>query len=116
MSEEDKPSEPLKNPGSQMEEIENEEIIFKPQNGLPFPTEVDLNEIFPDSGKDLNELFPDEEIKLLLKKMQKNKKDMRAMADRFLDKDWTSDVTEVAAEESTSADPSELQPQEKQAG
>ena len=46
-----------------------EEAVFKPQNELPFPTEVDLNEVFPEEDKDLNELFPDEETKLLLKKM-----------------------------------------------
>ena len=53
-----------------------EEVIFKPQNELPFPTEIDLNDLFPESDKDLNDLFPDEETKLLLKKMQKNKNDI----------------------------------------
>jgi len=70
-----------------------EESIFQPQNELPFPAEVDLNELFPKEGKDLNELFPDEETKLLLKKMQKNKKDLHIMTDRFLDEDWNSDVS-----------------------
>ena len=74
-------------------EIEAEEQrVFKPQNELPFPAEVDLNELFPKEDKDLNELFPDEETKLLLKKMQKNKKDMHIMTDRFLDEDWSSDA------------------------
>ena len=68
------------------------EAIFKPQNELPFPTEIDLNELFPQSDKDLNDLFPDEETKLLLKKMQKNKKDLHIMTDRFLDEDWSSDA------------------------
>ena len=45
-----------------------EEVIFKSQNELPFSTEIDLNELFPQSEKDLNDLFPDEEIKMLLKK------------------------------------------------
>ena len=67
--------------------------IFQPQNELPFPAEVDLNELFPEEDKDLNELFPDEETKLLLKKMQKNKKDLHIMTDRFLDEDWNSDVS-----------------------
>jgi len=76
-----------------VEDIETEgEPVFKPQNELPFPTEVDLNELFPKEDKDLNELFPDEETKLLLKKMQKNKKDMHIMTDRFLDEDWSSDA------------------------
>ena len=67
-----------------------EEKIFKPQNDLPFPNEIDLNEIFPDEDKNLNDLFQDEEIKVLLKKMQKNKKDLHTMTDRFLDEDWSS--------------------------
>ena len=71
-----------------------EEAIFKPQNELPFSTEIDLNELFPKSDKDLNNLFPDEETRLLLKKMQKNKKDLHIMTDRFLDENWNSDAEE----------------------
>ena len=71
-----------------------EEAIFKPQNELPFPAEIDLNELFPQSEKDLNDLFPDEETKLLLKKMQKNKKDLHIMTDRFLEENWNSDAEE----------------------
>ena len=74
------------------EVLVEEEAIFKSQNELPFPTEIDLNELFPQSYKDLNGLFPDEETKLLLKKMQKNKKDLHIMTDRFLDEDWSSDA------------------------
>ena len=55
---------------------------------------IDLNEIFPQSDKDLNDLFPDEETKLLLKKMQKNKKDLHIMTDRFLEENWNSDAEE----------------------
>ena len=69
-----------------------EEKNFKPQNVLPFPNEIDLNEIFPEEDKNLNALFQDEEIKVLLKKMQKNKKDLHTMTDRFLDEDWSSDA------------------------
>lgn len=66
-----------------------EEKIYSPQNELPFPeSEVDLNEVFPDEESDLNELFPDEETKLLLKKIQRNKKDLHTMTDRFIDDDW----------------------------
>ena len=71
-----------------------EEVIFKPQGELPFPAEIDLNELFPQSDKDLNDLFPDEETKLLLKKMQKNKKDLHIMTDRFLEENWNSDPDE----------------------
>lgn len=69
----------------------NEEVkIFAPQNELPFPeSEVDLNEIFPEEESDLNSLFPDEETKLLLKKIQRNKKDLHTMTDRFVDDNWT---------------------------
>jgi hypothetical protein len=67
-----------------------EEEIFKSQNDLPFPNEIDLNEIFPDEDKNLNDLFQDEETKVLLKKMQRNKKDLHTMTDRFLDEDWSS--------------------------
>ena len=73
------------------EVLVEEEAIFKPQNELPFPTEIDLNELFPQSDKDLNDLFPDEETKLLLKKTQKNKKDLHIMTDRFLEENWNSD-------------------------
>ena len=69
-----------------------EVVIFKHQSELPFPTEIDLNELFPQSDKDLNDLFPDEETKLLLKKMLKNKKDLYIMTDRFLEEDWSSDT------------------------
>ena len=89
------PPESTNNPvgNERIEDIEAaEESVYQPQNELPFPTEVDLNEVFPEEYKDLNGLFPDEETKLLLKKMQKNKKDLHIMTDRFLDEDWSSDA------------------------
>ena len=90
------------NSPSENERIDNteveEEVVFKPQNELPFPNEVDLNDLFPEEDKDLNELFPDEETKLLLKKMQKNKKDLHIMTDRFLDEDWSSDAFDSFSE------------------
>ena len=76
------------------EVLVEEEAIFKPQNELPFPTEIDLNELFSKSDKDLNNLFPDEETKSLLKKMQKNKKELHIMTDRFLEENWNSDSEE----------------------
>lgn len=45
--------------------------------------EVDLNALFPDEGNDLNQLFPEAEMKALLKKVSKNKKDLHLMVDRF---------------------------------
>ena len=89
------PQESINNPlgNERIKDIEaEEETVYQPQNELPFPTEVDLNELFPKEDKDLNELFPDEETKLLLKKMQKNKNDLHIMTDRFLDEDWSSDA------------------------
>ena len=80
----DKPSEK-----ETIEEVSGEEeVFFKSQNELPFPTEIDLNELFPQSDTDLNDLFPDEETRMLLKKVQKNKKDLQIMTDRFMEEDW----------------------------
>ena len=45
--------------------------------------EIDLNRIFPEVETDLNALFPDQETKRLLKKVQKNKKDLTALRERF---------------------------------
>ena len=47
--------------------------------------DIDLNKVFPGEETDLNELFPDLEMKSLLKKVQKNKKDLNTMRDRFSD-------------------------------
>jgi hypothetical protein len=95
------PPEPSNKENNVVEEGESvEEKIFKPQNDLPFPSEIDLNEVFPDADKDLNDLFQDEETKILLKKMQKNKKDLHTMTDRFLDEDWSS--TELSGDGSSS--------------
>ena len=91
------PPEPSNTENNIVEEGEGiEEEIFKPQNDLPFPNEIDLNEIFPDEDKNLNDLFQDEETKILLKKMQKNKKDLHTMTDRFLDEDWSSTESSVS--------------------
>jgi hypothetical protein len=67
-----------------------EEKIFAPQNELPFPEqEIDLNHLFPNEETDLNDLFPDEETRQLLKKVQRNKKDLHTMTDRFTEEDWS---------------------------
>ena len=47
--------------------------------------EIDLNQVFPEEDTDLNELFPDQEMRTLLKKVQRNKKDLSKMKDRFSD-------------------------------
>ena len=44
---------------------------------------IDLNELFPDAETDLNSLFPDDEVKYLLKKITKNKKDMGLIEKRL---------------------------------
>jgi len=86
--------------------VEDEKKIFAPQNELPFPeSEVDLNEVFPSEESDLNELFPDEETKLLLKKIQRNKKDLHTMTDRFIDDNWGG----TENEETTDKEPTKPQ-------
>ena len=105
------PPEPSNKENNVVEEGESiEEKIFKPQNDLPFPNEIDLNEVFPDEDKDLNDLFQDEETKILLKKMQKNKKDLHTMTDRFLDEDWSSTESSDSgsADDEGSAEPQEV--------
>ena len=47
--------------------------------------EIDLNHLFPEEETDLNELFPEQEMRSLLKKVQRNKKDLGKMKDRFSD-------------------------------
>tara|TARA_B100000686_G_C16782888_1_gene973171 strand:- start:170 stop:466 length:297 start_codon:yes stop_codon:yes gene_type:complete len=45
--------------------------------------EIDLNVLFPGEDKDLNDLFPEEEMRILLKKVEKNRKDIAQMHKRF---------------------------------
>ena len=47
--------------------------------------EIDLNHLFPEEDTDLNELFPEKEMRTLLKKVQRNQKDLGKMKDRFSD-------------------------------
>ncbi len=47
--------------------------------------EIDLNLLFPEEEMDLNELFQDQETKTLLKKINKNKKDLGKIESRFLE-------------------------------
>ncbi len=57
----------------------------------PLEQEIDLNEVFPEEEGDLNDLFPDEETRLLLKRIQRSKKDLHSMTDRFAEEDWSGD-------------------------
>ena len=52
---------------------------------------IDLNELFPDTETDLNNLFPEDEVKHLLKKIIKNKKDMGLIKKRLTTENETSD-------------------------
>lgn len=54
--------------------------------------EIDLNQLFPDEEPDLNELFPDPEMKTLLKKVNKNQKDIRKLKDRFREELWENEA------------------------
>lgn len=53
--------------------------------------EIDLNHLFPGEETDLNELFPEKDMRSLLKKVQRNKKDLGKMKDRFSDSFSESD-------------------------
>ena len=57
----------------------------------PMEKEIDLNLLFPDSETDLNVLFPDEDIKLLLKSVTKNKKDLHSLKERFIQENETQE-------------------------
>ena len=89
---EQSPPEPASSPTPEAETLNNEldeEKIFAPQSELPFPEqEINLNAVFPDEESDLNDLFPDEETRMLLKKVQRNKKDLHTMTNRFTKEDW----------------------------
>lgn len=80
---------------------EEEQMPIPPQSALPFQETVDLNEVFPEEESNLNDLFPDEETKTLLKKIQRNKKDLHTMTDRFTEEDWsgTSNDTSESSDE-----------------
>ena len=58
--------------------------------------EIDLNTLFPEADRDLNALFPDEDMRHLLKSLQKNKKDLHRMRERFTEE---NDIEEVDVEE-----------------
>lgn len=65
-----------------------------PSDTAPPEKEIDLNSIFPDAETDLNRLFPDADIKQLLKSVNKNKKDLHALKDRFVQENETGEDEE----------------------
>ena len=76
------------NPQAPAETEKQEALGENPAAAEALPSleeDVDLNKVFPDENADLNELFPELEMKHLLKKVQKNKKDLNAMRERFSD-------------------------------
>ena len=52
---------------------------------VPPEEEVNLNELFPESGQDLNALFPEKELRTLLLKVHKSRKDLARINTRFVD-------------------------------
>lgn len=64
----------------------------------PVEKEIDLNFLFPDSEADLNALFPDADIKQLLKSVTRNKKDLHALKERFIQENETGDDPEEGSE------------------
>jgi hypothetical protein len=100
-------------PESESIEVD-EEKIYTPQNELPFPEQIDLNAVFPEEENDLNDLFPDEETRQLLKKVQRNKKDLHTMTDRFAEEDWSGgdDAKAEPNEEDPVNEPTEPSPEQ----
>ena len=97
MNEQQSPPEPEP---ANIENVDEEAMPVLPQGELPFPEkEIDLNEVFPEEESDLNDLFPDQETRMLLKKVQRNKKDLHTMTHRFVDEDWSGDEDGPAADE-----------------
>ena len=89
---------------------EDEQIPIPPQGQLPFPEqEINLNEIFPEEESDLNDLFPDEETRQLLKKVQRNKKDLHTMTDRFNEEIWSDSETSSEGGNEEPTEPSSVE-------
>ena len=70
-----------------------EETTFERHSG---EQEIDLNELFPGSETNLNDLFPDTEVKHLLQKIIKNKKDMSSIKERLTKENKTFDGEDKA--------------------
>ena len=66
---------------------------------------IDLNELFPDADTDLNNLFPDYEVKRLLKKIMKNKKDMGLIKERLATENKTPKESKEGENTEDSSEP-----------
>ncbi len=60
----------------------------------PHTHEIDLNPLFPGEDKDLNALFPDQEMKQFLKSLSRNKKDLSALNERFIQENQRDETPE----------------------
>ena len=65
------------------QEVPGKEVASEEEAPPSRAEEIDLNKVFPEVETNLNALFPDPEMKRLLKKVQKNKKDLTALRERF---------------------------------
>lgn len=75
---------PQENTSAEATPVEGQESAAPAEPTEPVE-EIDLNQVFPDEETDLNELFPEEEMRTLLKKVNRNTKDLGKMKDRFSD-------------------------------
>ena len=66
---------------------------------------IDLNELFPDAETDLNGLFPDNEVKDLLKKIIKNKKDMGLIKERLATENETTEESKEKKNTTNQSEP-----------
>ena len=69
---------------------------------------IDLNELFPDADTDLNNLFPDDEVKHLLKKIIKNKKDMGLIKERLATENKTPEESKEGENTENSSEPDKI--------
>ncbi len=90
-----------------MESSEMESTLIHEVPPTPKKEEdINLNELFPEEDQNLNDLFPEQDLRSLLKTINKNKKDLSKINDRFrdthiLDEDIPDDIVE---EDATDAD------------
>ena len=69
---------------------------------MPVEKEIDLNLLFPEEEANLNVLFPDSEIRSLLKKVRKNRADIKKMTGGFQENlpDNSNSIQDLAQEKS----------------
>ena len=88
---------------------QNETVLEQDELAGPEDQVIDLNEVFPEEENDLNDLFPDEETRILLKRIQKNKKDLHTLKDRFVEEN----LNEVDSIESPIVEDSPTEPSDE---